>query len=472
MAFSIHNGNKTMKPDIKWIGEKIHTFFGEAVHPIAHQTQFVRRASRLDGLTFLKVFVFGFIENPHASLNGLAQVCLDLGVEITPQGLDERINAYSVDFLKTIFAQAIEVFQNSLPLPLPILQQFTAIHIVDSTVKELPDCLMNEYPGCGGGGGQAGLKIQLVFEFLRGNLEQVVLQAGRAADQGFRDYLTLVKAGSLTIADLGYFSLDAFNAILEKNAYFLARYLNPTALFTLDGERINLLNLLRIVPDGKIDTSILAGTKKEHHIPCRLIAFRVSQSVADRRRAIARKKAKRRGTIPKKEYLEILGWTIFLTNASEQMLSVEQITLLYRVRWQIELVFKLWKSYAGINQIAKWRGARVLTEIFAKMIGIVLTHFLIAPLRMPEGAWSNREISSVQVRKIFARFVRLLNQIVNNLHDLVLLLGDMFQQILRFGFKQKRRKKPNVCHALSLESLVLDLQTQNVHQLNDGLSLC
>lgn len=114
----------------------------------------------------------------------------------------------------------------------------------------------------------------------------------------------------------------------------------------------------------------------------------------------------------------------------------------------------------------------MLTEIFAKMIGFVLTHFLIAPLRMPEGAWSNREISSVQVRKIFARFVRLLNQIVNNLHDLVLLLDDMFHQILRFGFKQKRRKKPNVCHALSLESLIFDLQIQNVQQLNDLLSLC
>lgn len=471
MAFPIQHETKAMRPNTKWIGEKIHTFFGEAVHPIAHQTQFVRRTSRLDGLTFLKAFVFGFIENPHASLNGLAQVCFDLGVEITPQGLNERINTYSVDFLKTIFAQAMEMFQNSLPLPLPILQQFTAIHIVDSSVMELPDCLMNEYPGCGGVSGPASLKIQLVFEFLRGNLEQVVLQAGRAADQGFQDYLTLVKAGSLTIADLGYFCLDAFKTIGDKNAYFLVRYLHPTAVFTPAGERINLLNLLKTIPDGKIDTVVLIGTKKQHHISCRLIAFRVSQAVADRRRAIARKKAKGRGNVPKQEYLETLGWTIFLTNASEQMLSVEQVTFLYRVRWQIELVFKLWKSYAGMNQIAKSRRERVLTEIFAKMIGIVLTHFLIAPLRMPEGAWINREISAVQVRKIFARFARLLNQIVNNLHDLLLLLDKLFQQILRFGFKQKRRKKPNVCHALALLSLVFNLQTQNDHQLDDILSL-
>jgi hypothetical protein len=458
-----------MKPKTHWIAEKIHTFFGESVTSVAHQTRFVRRTSHLDGLSFLKALVFGFIEKPRASLNELAQVCFDLGVEITPQGLDERINAYSVAFLKTIFARAIEMFQNSLSLPLPILQQFSAIRIVDSSVKELPDSLMHEYPGCGGVTGLASIKIQLVFEFLRGNLEQVILQAGRAADQGFQDYLELVRAGSLTIADLGYFKLDAFKAILEKGAYFLTRYLHPTALFTPSGERIDLLNLLRSAPDGKIDMSVLAGSGEQHRISCRLIAFRISQAVADRRRAIARYKAKGKGRIPKQQYLEILGWTIFLTNASEQMLSSEQVTLLYRVRWQIELVFKLWKSYAGMNQIAKWRGERVLTELFAKMIGIVLTHFLIAPLRMPEGAWSNHEISAVQVRKIFARSARQMNQIVANSHDLVLLLNDMLRQILRFGFKQKRRKKPNVCHALALVSLVFDIQSQNAHLLAENI---
>lgn len=454
-----------MKTKTHWIAEKIHAFFGEAVAPIAHQTQFVRRTSRLDGLSFLKALVFGFIESPRASLNELAQVCFDLGVEISPQGLDERINAQSVAFLKTIFARAIEIFQNSLSLPLPILRQFTAIHIVDSSVKELPDSLVHEYPGCGGVSGLASIKIQLVFEFLRGNLEQVVLQAGRAADQGFRDYLELVRARSLTIADLGYFKLDAFKTILERGAYFLTRYLHPTVLFAPSGERIDLLNLLRTAPGCKVDMPVLAGSGIRHRIACRLIAFRVSQAVADRRRAIARYKAKGRGSTPKQRYLEILGWTIFLTNVSEQMLSSDQVTLLYRVRWQIELVFKLWKSYAGMNQIAKWRGERVLTELFAKMIGIVLTRFLIARLRMPEGAWSNREISAIQVRKIFARFARQMNQIVSNSHDLVLLLDEMLQQIMCFGFKQKRRKKPNVCHALALASLVFDIQSRNAHSL-------
>jgi len=46
------------------------------------------------------------------------------------------------------------------------------------------------------------------------------------------------------------------------------------------------------------------------------------------------------------------------------------------VRWQIELIFKLWKSYCGLREFAHLRRDRILTELYARMIGLVLTHFL------------------------------------------------------------------------------------------------
>ena len=104
------------------------------------------------GLKFLQIVIFGFIENPKGSLNHLAQVSLDLGLEITPQGIDERINEHSVIFLKKMFNQAMETFKNDQPLPLEVLQQFKAINILDSSVKTLPDNMAEEYPDCGGDG--------------------------------------------------------------------------------------------------------------------------------------------------------------------------------------------------------------------------------------------------------------------------------------------------------------------------------
>jgi len=444
-----------MKLNLQSMGGKIKDFFSDTVNQAARQTRFVQRQSGLDGLKFLQAMVFGFIENPQASLIHLAQVCLDLGVKITPQGIDERINQYSVAFLKEMFYCAIETFKNDQPLPLEVLRQFTAVNILDSSVKALPDNMVEAYPGNGGDGPQASLKVQLVFEFLYGNLKQIALRAGREPDQAYRDYLEVIGSGSLTIVDLGYFSVDAFKEIADQAAYFLSRYLFGTKLFTPNGEPVDLLQTLRATTSSSVDMNVLLGVKQR--LPCRLVAVRCPQEVADRRRQKAIENGKRKGRTPSQEYLALLDWTIFVTNVPPEMLSVKQVVLLYRVRWQIELVFKLWKSYCGLGRIAGVRRERVLTELYAKMIGIVLTHFLVAPLRMPEGAGANREISPVQVRQILRRFARQLNQVLACLDDLVNVLEETILHIRHFGFKQKRRKNPNVCHALDLVASLFDL---------------
>lgn len=441
----------TKKLDLDTIGQKITGFFAETVEAIARQTKFVQRHSALNGLNFLKTLVFGYLEDPQASLSDLTKVCLDLDVLITPQGLDERINPFSVAFLKAMYLQAFELFKSRTPLPLPILRQFAAINLVDSSVKELPDHLAEEYPGCGGHGAQASLKIQLVFDFLCGNLKQITLQAGRAADQAYRDYLAVVEPGSLTIVDLGYFCLDALCAIAQQGAYFLIRYLHSTALLTPQGDRIDLLAWLRSETSDVIDQPVLLGCQLQHRIPCRLIALRVPQAVAEerRRKASAHAAKRGRGETLSRDYLDLLGWTLFVTNVSTDMLSTTQVACLYRVRWQIELIFKLWKSFCGLNAIGSWRRDRTWTEFYAKMIGIILIHFMIAPIRIPDDAWLGREISAIQVRKLLARFAVRLNLCLLDTVAFLDVLRQLFSQIEQFGFKQKRRKKPNVCQRLA-----------------------
>lgn len=439
------------KVHLETIGQKMADFFSEAVETVARQTKFVQRQSLLTGEMFLKTMVFGFLEKPEASLNDLAQVASDLEVEVTAQGLNERINVFSVDFFREMFWRAMEKFKSEIPLPLPILQQFTAINLVDSTQKELPENMQEEYPGCGGSGAHASLKIQLVFDFLCGNMKQIALQAGRQADQAYRDYLEVVEVGSLTIMDLGYFCLAAFQAIVDKNAYFISRYLYPTALSNPDGKRIDLLCFLRQQIVSVTEMPILLGAR--YRIPCRLIILRLPQQVAEERRRKAKAKAAKRGKTLTKEYLSLLDWTLLLTNVPVTMLSLEQVAYLYRVRWQIELIFKLWKSYCGLKHIALWRRERVLTELYAKMFGIVIVHFLVAPLRIPDAQWSGREISAVQVRKILTRFAPHLLLSLSDFQSLFEVLERLVLRIDRFAFKQKRRKNPNVCALLAFDSL-------------------
>jgi len=436
--------------DTTGISEKmVHFFSDPGVEETARQTQFVRRKSAISGLNFLKAMVLGFLEKSGSSLNELAQSFLDVGVEVTPQGVDERINAFSVVFLRTIFRQALELFKNKCPLPLSVLQQFSAINIVDSSTKCLPENMAEEYPGCGRVGAKAALKIQLVFDFLHGNLKQVEIETGLDSDQGYRDYLKVVEGGSLTIVDLGYFCLDAFWAIADKSAYFLSRYFYPTGLLDEVGKRIDLARLLRKQTGVCNEVQVKLGCRSQHQLPCRLIILHNPKEVTETRRRRAKEHAKKRGTTLSQTYVFMLGWTLFVTNAPDTLISLKHVYDFYRMRWQIELIFKLWKSYCGLNSILGWRKERVLTELYAKMIAIVLVHFLLAPLRIPDEIFSEREVSNVRFQQVLARFARSFKQALSDVIALARTLDDFLLHVERFSLKQKRRQQPNAYSQLA-----------------------
>lgn len=457
-----------MKLDLKAVGSLLISFFSAAqVKQVAYQSGLVKRSkAKLSGPIFLQAFVFAGLEHESLSLAKVAQACADLGVNISPQGLDQRISRQSVVFMESMFKAAMSLFVNWIPLPLPVLEQFSAINIVDSSAIPLPKEMAESYPAQGRNPKAATLKIRLVFEFLYGNLMQLLLVPGKAADQGFAGYLQVITAGSLTLADLGHFNLTNFKSISQQQAYYLSRYKHRTRVLTLAGELFDLLDFLSNQLVDVVDEPIRLGKTKPHRLPCRLIAFRLTQELADQRRRRAKQAARRRGQTVSSTSLALLDWSIYVTNVPVEMLNPLQVACLYRVRWQIELVFKLWKSYAGLRNFTHLRAERVLTELYARLIGLVLTHFLVAPIRMPEGTMTNREISPVKVRQIFQRFARTITLCLKDLDQVRLVLHQMFEQISRFGFKQKRRKKPNICHALALVSAVHRLALPAVFQFD------
>jgi len=48
--------------------------------------------------------------------------------------------------------------------------------------------------------------------------------------------------------------------------------------------------------------------------------------------------------------------------------------VLLKIRWQIELLFKLWKSHGRVDEWRTKKPARIVCEIYAKLIGLVVQH--------------------------------------------------------------------------------------------------
>jgi hypothetical protein len=112
-----------------------------------------------------------------------------------------------------------------------------------------------------------------------------------------------------------------------------------------------------------------------------VIVTKLPPEVADRQRQKARDTAQRKGHTLSPRQLALLGWNIYITNVLVSMLTLQQVLVMYSVRWQVELIFKVWKSRCALDRVAGRRRERILTELYAKLIGVVVTHFLIASFR-------------------------------------------------------------------------------------------
>jgi hypothetical protein len=356
----------------------------------AQQSGLRKRQSPLGGAAFVQGMVLGCLGHPLPKLDDFAQAAAACGTAVQPQAFDQRLTPQGAACLRLVLAAAVGQVIASQPAAAPLLERFAAVHIQDSTTVALPDCLGDLWRGCGGsGGGRAAVKLQVRLDVRSGQLAGPLPQDGRAADQRSPLAGDELPAGGLRIADLGYFDLDRFAAIAKGGAYFLSRLKQNTALFTAAG-RLDLLALLAQPQGDVVDLPVRAGARQR--LPCRLVALRVPPAVAQRRQQRLRDKAKDKGRKVSALSLALCGWTLYLTNVPADKASAAELSVLGRLRWQIELLFKLWKSDGGLGHCRSAKPYRVLCEVYAGLIAQVVQHWLVVagcwqqPARSPRKA--------------------------------------------------------------------------------------
>jgi hypothetical protein len=362
----------------------------ERADALARVSGFVRRQSKLSGSVFVQTLVFGWLGMPTAGIGLLSRLAGTLGVRITPQGLEQRFTKEAAAYLQQMLADGVTRLVESEPAAVPILRRFTGVYIQDSTTVPLPDELAAAWPACGNSKGPenatASLKLQVRLELTRGTIAGPEPHAGRASDRATVTLGTPLPAGALFIADLGYFSLPYLRTLGEDGVCWLSRLQVQTAVFTTDGQRLDLLGWLRehaTTPAVAIDQPVLLGVGQ--HLPARLLAVRVLPDVSATRRRKLKAEAQRRGKTVSDARLARADWTILVTNVPLTVLTTEEALILARARWQIELLFKLWKSHGHLTDSRSHKTWRRVCEIFAKLLALLIQHwlFLVTCWRCP-----------------------------------------------------------------------------------------
>lgn len=351
----------------------LQTLLGDDADTAAKQSGFVTRNRKISGAGFVQALVLIWMNDPHAKLEDLAA---PLGVAL--QSLHERLNSKAVDCLRRVLRKAMTTLFAARPETIPLLRRFTEVVLEDSTTAGLPASLAGTYPGCGGSGpeaGKAALKVMAQIEIITGEVRLIEPAPGRASDRTLHASLPRPRPGSLRLTDLGFFDLERLEHDTEREISWISRV--PARLrVQSDGKpALNVDEWLRRRTSERVDALVTLGSKGRR-LECRLVAIRTPPEVAKVRLERLERALRKKGRKVSEAQRMLCRWTVMITNLIDaERFSAEELWALYRVRWQIELMFKRWKSGGGLGQSRGRLADRVQCEFLAKLLAVLIKHW-------------------------------------------------------------------------------------------------
>jgi len=301
----------------------------------------------------------------------------DFGVTVKKQSLDERFNEKSADFVKSVLKEVLrEQFSNLYSAEL--LPDFSRIRIKDSTKFMVPANLEEHYKSCGGDTrscSNASISVQYEYDLKSGEVTDLNITSGDRNDRtDAGETADNMEEGDLILRDLGYFSTPVFANCTEKKAFFLSRLDSSTNVYDESGNLISFKDIYKSMQEsGMIEKEMSVYVGKQTRLSVRLILHLVPEEVYAQRIREKTKKSKGQGRGQLTEETKIrCRFTLFITNAEESRLSLKRVFPLYRLRWQIELRFKSWKSVFKIGSLQRMKEHRYITLLLAKLLLIII----------------------------------------------------------------------------------------------------
>jgi hypothetical protein len=184
--------------------------------------------------------------------------------------------------------------------------------------------------------------------------------------------------GELAVADRAYCATRGVRYVVDSGADVLVRYrLGSIPLCTSQGVAIEVLDVAQPLAVGEIlDVDVQVPIDGRAPIQGRLIAMRLPPEAAAR----ARKRLERDHKKISPAVLVACDFVILLTTVKRHRLDAERCLQGYRLRWQIELQFKRWKSLCHFDCLPNQRDDTTLAWLYGKiLLGLLLDRMASTP---------------------------------------------------------------------------------------------
>lgn len=264
------------------------------------------------------------------------------------------------------------------PIETGLSESFSEILIIDSSSWKIPEQLQWAFPGCGGSGGKAGCKLQFCYDYLTGEFHILEEMEGKLPDQKYtRNLPSIISKSGIVIFDLGYWAFETFFDISQNEAFFLSRLNTQVQLWKKEGDAFLAVDLMKTLKNCsqqaiEIDLYLKKGSR---FIKVRLVGYHAPEEVANIRRMRLRRTSQKKGYTASEQSLFYCNWSLFITNADIEMLPGEMLRTFYRLRWNVELIFKSWKSVLRMHKTnVRKNQHRLKCELYAKLILATIVH--------------------------------------------------------------------------------------------------
>lgn len=149
--------------------------------------------------------------------------------------------------------------------------------------------------------------------------------------------------------------------------------------------------------------------------------------------------------------IELLGVSLYITNVSEDVLNAKQVHEFYSLRWQVEIVFKTWKSIFKIHSIKPVKLARFQCQLYGKLIQMLICSSLMFKMRRLALKTKGLEVSEIKVCEIVFEYIeRLYFELISLPENIPKTLNLIFENVVKNGLKSHRKSSNTVFDILGI----------------------
>lgn len=200
-----------------------------------------------------------------------------------------------------------------------------------------------------------------------------------------------LKPGDLVLGDRAYASLSGIEYCKKHGADFVLRVRNkPFKMYDENGEEVTFSDLLKDVENDCKDFTVYIKMSDKQMSPIRICAVKKDKEALRRtEKKIHRNESKKQITYS--DDTKFVNQFFVVITSLNNRFSIEQILGLYKLRWQVEMVFKRFKSIVKVGSMPTKTAASSEAWLNCKMLIVLLIEKLLSNSSFPPTTSDDQE---------------------------------------------------------------------------------